>query len=131
MGKSKRGAAKALRHLRIYRSMMLTPAWASLTPAERAVLLELYALHNGSNNGEIFLSLREAGRRCNINKDTAGAAFKVLEEKGFIRQRAKEPTCWQERYARCWILTEYPFPEGVAPSRDWQRWRPDTENPVP
>ncbi|GEM_PF-5735666 len=121
---NKTGRGKnAPRHVRIYRSMMRTEAWQALSAVEKAVLIELYALYNGENNGELFLSCREAARRCHINKDTASRAFSALEEKGFIRRRSKASIDWKLNLARCWILTEHPFPEGTAPTRDYQYWR--------
>lgn len=118
------------RHVRIYRSMMTTPAWKSLRTAEKAVLIEIYALYNGSNNGDLFLSCREAARRCNINKDTASLVMTALEEKGFIRRRFKVDVDWSLSQARCWVLTDYPFPEGTAPTKEYQHWRPSTRDDV-
>jgi hypothetical protein len=120
-GRSKKEA----RHLRLYRSVMETPAWRSLSPPARAVLIELYALYRGDNNGELFLACREAASRCNINKDTASKSFRELEDKGFIQRRARRPEKWTEGLARCWILTEFPFPrDGIRPTRDYLNWTP-------
>lgn len=126
-GRSKKDA----RHMRLYRSFMETPAWRSLAKQARAVLIELYALYNGDNNGELFLSCREAASRCNINKDTASKAFRELEAKGFIQRRAKRPENWTLGLARCWILTEFPFPRsGVKPTRDYLNWVPEPPKSV-
>jgi hypothetical protein len=60
------------------------PAWQALSPAERTVYIEVMRAFNGHNNGSIALSVRQAAERGRINKDTAGRAFKRLEELGFI-----------------------------------------------
>ena len=71
--------------------MMESQAWKSLDPFERGALVELYSLFNGKNNGYLFLSARELGRRCNMGKDKAAKCFHVLIERGFIRRRTDEP----------------------------------------
>jgi len=98
------------RHIRLHRWLMDSVAWQTLDTASRSLLVELYALYNGSNNGFLFLSLREAARRANLNKDTAGRGFKTLQDRGFIRRRADEPVHFNLREARYWILTEFQFP---------------------
>ncbi len=50
-------------HVRLYRWLLNSPAYRSLWPASRALLVEVMALYNGHNNGELFLSHREAARR--------------------------------------------------------------------
>lgn len=118
-GRSKKDA----RHVRLYHSVMRTAAYRSLSPQARALLIELYALFNGENNGELFMSLRDAATRANFSKNSAKRYFDELQETGFIRLRAREPIKWSARHARCWILTEHPF-GGQPPSRDFDKWRP-------
>jgi len=116
------------RHIRLHRWLMDSVAWQTLDTASRSLLVELYALYNGSNNGFLFLSLREAARRANLNKDTAGRGFKTLQDRGFIRRRADEPVHFNLREARYWILTEFQFPSASggdgAGTRDFMNWRP-------
>lgn len=111
------------RHVRWYRWMTSCPAFLDLDPYATRVLLELYMLFNGSNNGEIFLSIREGARRCGIAKNTVSRALKSLVSHGFIRRRAEEPIHFNLREARCWILTEFGF-GGRAPTKDFMEWRP-------
>ncbi len=111
------------RHVRLHRWMTDTPAWRSLDPAARAVLIEIYGLYNGSNNGIVHLSVREAARRVHINKDTAARCLRALQDRGFIRRRAHEPDDFNLRNARCWILTEFEFCGRVA-TKDFMRWQP-------
>ena len=60
-------------------------AWATLKPGPRALYVELKRRYNGSNNGEIILSHRDAARLLNVHRNTVGAWFEELERRGFIR----------------------------------------------
>ncbi|WP_051881866.1 hypothetical protein [Parvularcula oceani] len=111
------------RHVRLYRSTLHSPAYRSLVPAARAILTELYDLYDGQNNGELFLSVRRAAERVHVNKDTAGKMLGILRERGFIKLRVEAYAELDMRYARCWVLTEFPF-AGHAPSRDFEKWYP-------
>lgn len=107
-----------------------TVAFQSLGPFEVRILLELYMLFNGNNNGYLYLSLREAARRCRMGKDKAGDCFRILQERGFIRSRADEPVNYVVREARCWILTEFEF-AGREATKDFMKWRPENQNERP
>lgn len=113
-----------------YRWMMETPAFKSLGPHEVRLLLELYSLYNGRNNGYLFLSTREAAKRCKMSKDKARECFRVLAERGFIRSRADEPKHYLAGEARNWILTEYAFRNG-EPTKDFAKWRPEIGTECP
>ena len=109
-------------HVRLQHWVMKTAAWRELRPVERCLVVELYSLFNGINNGELFLSIREAAKRLNVSKDTAHAALRRLEQLGFIR--AKERGMFTRRRATSWILTQ--FMHGTrTPTKDFARWRPD------
>jgi DNA-binding transcriptional regulator YhcF (GntR family) len=82
----------------------------------------LYDLYNGSNNGELFLSIRDAGKRLGVGKNTAHNAFRALESRGFIR--ARERGLFTTRRATTWILTEFSFGT-KTPTKDFMRWRPE------
>ena len=64
--------------------MTNSAAWLALKPAPRALYLELKQIFNGGNNGQIFLSQRDAVERLNVGRDTVGRYFNELVEKGFI-----------------------------------------------
>ena len=103
--------------------MYTSEAFRSLDPFEVRLLLELYCLFHGKNNGYLYLSVREAAKRCNMGKDKAAASFKILQDRGFIRSRADEPVNFVLREARCWILTEHEF-AGRSPTKEFMSWRP-------
>jgi hypothetical protein len=98
-------------------------AYRSLSLGARALLVELYALYNGQNNGDLYLSAREAGKRLGVGKTKAAACLHELEAKGFIRPRQRGAFQWKMRHATCWVLTEFAF-AGQIPTKDFMRWQP-------
>lgn len=114
------------RHVRLYHWLLTSPAWKSLGPVSRALYVELSSLYAGTNNGDLFLSVRDAGRRMNVDKNTAGRAFRELEDRGFIRPRQKGSFDWKARHATSWVLTEHPVGDALA-TKEFMKWRP-TEN---
>lgn len=131
MGWDRRKCEPYERHVRLHHWLLGSPAYRQLSVGGRALLVELYDLHNGMNNGELFLSVREAGARLNVGKDTAGRYFRELEAKGFIRPRTKGSFDYKARHATCWVLTEFSY-AGQLPTKDFMKWRPaEKQKPVP
>lgn len=121
-GRSKSGD----RHARLTHFLMDTRAWLSLSPIERALYLEVARIYNGTNNGWLGLSVRRAGVRCNINKDTAAAALKVLMERGFIELATPGGFSRKTPHAAEWRLTEWPCDRTHTPAtKAYQHWRPE------
>lgn len=111
------------RHVRLHYWMMSSPAWQTLSLPGRCLLIELYALYNGENNGELFLSVREAARRLRISKNTAGDLFTELKVRGFVRPRQEGSFHYKERHATAWVLTEFGF-SGQLATKDFMHWQP-------
>jgi len=109
------------RHVRLHFWMMKSPAWRDLTPTARALLVELYALYNGSNNGDLFLSVRDAARRLAVADNTAWRSLQELERHGFIRAAKRGAFHLKVRHATCWILTEFEH-AGKLATKDFMRW---------
>jgi DNA-binding transcriptional regulator YhcF (GntR family) len=55
-----------------------------MKPGPRALYIEIKRRFNGTNNGEIFLSYRDAARALNVHRNTVGSWFEELQERGFI-----------------------------------------------
>jgi hypothetical protein len=127
---AKRNTSPKEHHVRLYDWMTDTEAWRSLGPAPRAVYLELAKRYYGINNGQISLSVREAAALVHINKDTAAACLKELQEKGFIRANQRGHFTWKTGIATTWILTEFDFGNELA-TKDFARWRPEKEKHGP
>jgi len=106
--------------------MLDCAAWRHLTPAARAVYLEVARLYNGGNNGFLALSVRNAAERCNINKDTAGRALEALKTHGFIECVSPGGFSRKNRHASEWRLTgEVCDRTGTQPSKAFMRWSPE------
>lgn len=120
------------KHVRLHRWLLKSPAWHDASLVERCLLVELYDLYNGENNGWLFLSVRDAARRLRIGKNTAQRGLTGLQAKGFIRQCQRGSFDWKSHQATSWILTEFPY-NGQPPTKDFMRWSPTAEiqNTVP
>jgi hypothetical protein len=118
------------RHARLYRWELESPAYRSLDVYARALLIELKALYNGANNGELFLSVRGAAERMGItSKSLAGKALRDLEGRGFIFATRKGSITRraETKLATSWRLTEFDDDLTDRPAtRDFMRWRPET-----
>src|SRR5688572_2824868 len=73
-----------VRYVRLDHYMLKTEAWKALGAVPRAILIEIKFRYNGTNNGRIPYSIREAAAALKIGKSTAGEAFDALQAKGFI-----------------------------------------------
>lgn len=120
------------KHVRLYRWLLDTPAWRTLPCPARALLIELYGLYDGGNNGALFLSVRDAAERLAASKTTAARSFDQLCERGFIRPHVRGAFTRKLRHATQWVLTEYGH-GGQLPTKEFVRWRPASEkqNTVP
>ena len=102
----KRGAG---RFVQLSERLQSTPAWSDLKPGPRALYLEIKRRFNGSNNGKIVLSHRDAAEALNVHRNTVGSYFEDLTEHGLIRQ-TQEPYLGPEGVGRSALLaiTEEP-----------------------
>lgn len=109
-------------------SLLSSNAYRSLSCAARALLVELVMLHNGENNGSLYLSVRDAAARLGLaDHKAAMRAFDELEEMGFI-------VCTGEGYfhvkasersrARSWRLTFQPGPGRKGSTMDFEKREP-------
>ena len=125
-----KGRTKTTRFTRLEHTLLHSPAYRALSPNGRALLVELATMENGSNNGELFLSVRDAAARMGVTDTTAAtAAFNELEAMGFI-------ACTREAHfavkagtgsrARCWRLTWQSTPAlRQGPTMDFHGCRPE------
>ena len=116
-------------HVRLYRHELESPAYCSLGPDARALLIEMRALYTGRDN-RVFLSLREAMKRLNVGRYRAEKARDDLLDRGFIRLLEAATFTRKTRHAPVYLLTNEPTREGVAASKDYMRWRPAKKNTV-
>jgi hypothetical protein len=118
-------------HVRLYRWMLDSPAYLSLSCAARAVLIEIARGHDGMNNGRLGLSIRRASERCNIARGTAQRAFAELQERGFIDCMTKGAFSRKVLHATEWRLTWWPCDvTGDLPRKEFMNWGREKQNAV-
>ena len=124
------------RHVQLPEWLQASEAWATLKPGPRALYIELKRRYNGSNNGEIFLSYRDAACALNAHRNTVGAWFDELQERGFITLTTP-PHLGPSGIGQAskWALEELPTPDGKPAGKAFMRWRekqkPRTKNRTP
>lgn len=120
------------RYVRLMHWFMNTPAWNSLDGNQRAIYVAMAKHYNGSNNGRIHYSVREAVKSLPIGKTTAARALLVLQERGFIVPVTKGAFSVKIKLATEWRLTEFDCNVfGEDASKDFVRWLPNIQNTVP
>ena len=123
----KRGGAG--RHVQLPEWLQASEAWATTTPGARALYVELKRRFNGLNNGQIFLSHRDAAKALNVHRNTVGKFFGELEQRGFIRLTVAPhlgPSGIGQ--ASVWALEELPTQDGKPAGKAFMRWSAK-ENP--
>lgn len=116
---------KEPKHVRLYVSIMQTEAWRSLSGNAVKVLLALVARDNGTRNGELSFSVREAADVANLSPATAKRCLDELQDRGFIRCTQKGAFSRKVQHASTWRYTWQAWPEGkMGPTRDFEKWKP-------
>lgn len=111
--------------------MLQSPAWRSLSPVARSVFVELAAIYNGSNNGRLALSARDAAERVCCSKNTAARAFAELIQKGFVDLCSRGHFDRKTPHAAEYRLTLHPCDRsGERSSKRFMSWHPDQPKSV-
>jgi Helix-turn-helix domain len=95
------------RYFQLHHYMLKTDAWKALSAAAVRVYIQIGDRYNGANNGKLAFSVRDAAEECNLNKDTAGRAFKELVDRGFIEETRHGGISKKTRLASEWRLTAF------------------------
>ena len=116
--------------------MTNSPAWHDLSATARAIYTEMAKRYagDGSNNGRIPYSIREAIAEFHIGAVTACREFKSLQDHGFIEPMMKGAFSLKKRHATEWRLTEFPCDvTNTVSTKDFMRWEPapKIQNTVP
>lgn len=120
---------------KLLRHTMEEPAWRALSTTAQALYPWLKLEWRGpdaNNNGKIRLSTRQAGERLGVRPDTAAAAFRDLQRKGFIVQ-TEHAYLGVEGAAKApaYELTELKMPGAERDGRKlYQDWKPGQDFPV-
>jgi hypothetical protein len=114
--------------IQLYRYVLDSPAYVSLSANARSALIEINRGYNGANNGDIVLSVRSIAERMGCTKKTAGITLQELVEKGFIEERVKGAYSVKFRHATKWRLTDRRCDvTGAEQSKAFLKW----QNPGP
>ena len=100
----------------LYNWMIDSEAWLDLKAQPRALYLLIKRRFNGNNNGEIYLSHRDAAQLLNMHRNSIGRYFDVLIEHGFLKQTSR-PHLGPSGVGQSskWELTELPVNKGRRP----------------
>jgi hypothetical protein len=125
---SRQGPWRRRRHdgpkfIQLFRYVLDSPAYISLSPSARAALIEVIRGYNGQNNGRIVLSVRDLAKRMGCHRNTATRVLQELVEKGFIEPRVKGALSRKFRHATEWRLTDRRCDAtGIAQSQAFLKW---------
>src|SRR5262249_58648087 len=86
-----RGRGRQERYVKLRHWLLSSQAWNSLSGNARALYVELAQRYNGSNNGRIPYSVREAVPALHVSKATLSRLFRELEDHGFIIRTKRGP----------------------------------------
>jgi hypothetical protein len=114
--------------------VMHSAAWRALKPEARLVYLLLRSKLNRDprfNNGQIFLSNRNAAEEINIAQRTAWKAFHELQAKGFVvTTQVGHLGAEGMGRATCFRITECGTKDSYEGTKDYRRWSPGNDFPV-
>lgn len=112
------------RHIRLYHHITGTAAWESLSGNAMKVLLALVRIDDGTKNGKIFYSDRQAAIDTGLSRNTCIKSFRELVDKGFLRIVEKGHFDRKVRHATVWRYTWQAAPGLCGPTRDFDKWKP-------
>ncbi len=121
------------RHVQLPEWVQASEAWATLRPGPRSLYIELKRRFNGSNNGRIILSHRDAAKLMSVHRNTVGQWFDELEDRAFIRM-TQAPHLGPSGVGQTahWALEELPGDDMKSAPKGFMTWRkkqkPRTKN---
>lgn len=119
----KRHKKGAGRHVQLPEWLQASKAWRTLPVGPRALYVEIKRRYNGSNNGRVILSHRDAAKAVNAHRNTVGRWFSELEDRGFIVM-AQAPHLGPSGIGKSshWTLAEYPTDDMKPATMAFMRW---------
>jgi hypothetical protein len=108
--------------------LFASPAYRSLSPLDRCLLIELLAVAKRIGTDEpINCSVRMAADMCGVGKSHAATALATLEAKGFIVRVNRGERRQRRGFASSWRITCLSF-RGEWPTCDYARIRDRERN---
>ncbi len=128
---NQKGRSTTERFVSLPHYMLGSQAWRSLSPVARSVFIELAVIYNGSNNGRLALSVRDAAERVCCSKNTASRALTELTQKGFIDLCSHAHFDRKTPHAAEYRLTMHSCDRSQQrASKAFMSWRPDETKSV-
>ncbi len=103
-------------------NLLASPAWIEASPEAHSLYIAIRKRYNGTNNGKLSFSCREAAIVIHSGKNTANNKLKELVEHGLIKQAIKGR--FRNRWASTWILTNEVL-DGQPATHEWKLWKPE------
>ncbi|HAV50471.1 MAG TPA: hypothetical protein DCX75_10165 [Brevundimonas sp.] len=121
-GRSKSGG----RFVALPHFLMEGPAWRSLPAYERAALIEVAMIYDGSNNGYLDMGVRRLAGRINVSPNKASGCLRELVNRGFLEVTQASAFSRKDRTATSFRLTHHRCDRThQAGSRAYQNWSPE------
>lgn len=114
-------------HVRLYRHELDCPAYRTLSPAARVLLIEMRALFSPKRgDNHVFLSVRQMMDRCNLTQRAATRARDELVERGWVLVAQQGSFDLKLRHATVFALENEPSNtgNGAVPGKAYMRWKP-------
>ncbi len=119
---NRKGRNAYQRYVGLPHYMLNSPAWKTMSPNAKALLIAVWQRHNGVNNGEISYAVSEAAE-IGMKSSPAARAFVELQDRGFLKVSRQSSFTLKKKLARTWILTAERYREEPA-TRDFMKWPP-------
>jgi len=115
-----KGRSAGSPHVRMDHSVFHSAAYRALDPTSRQMLLEIVGLYNGSNNGNIYLGVRDAALLLGVSDPkTASRALKRLIQHGLLAVTTPGAFTLKMRHATCYRIT-FLHTQGAGPTGEWR-----------
>ena len=114
MARKKRAPKLTFAFTAVPKHITRSDAWFACRPAARLIWIAVLERFNGSNNGAISLSVREAAKYAGCSPNTAGRMFNELIDAGLLICSQTSSFNSGKRLARLWELTHLPKDGKVA-----------------
>ena len=119
MARKKRAPKLTFAFTAVPKHIKRSDAWFACRPAARLIWIAVLERFNGSNNGSISLSVREAAEYAGCSPNTAGRMFNELIDAGLLICSQTSSFNSGKRLARLWELTHLPK-EGKVATNLWK-----------
>ncbi|MEQ9811519.1 MAG: helix-turn-helix domain-containing protein [Azospirillaceae bacterium] len=110
-------------HVRLYHWEIDSAAFRDLSAMAVCALIVISRFHNGSNNGEIIMSVSMLADRLRCSRNTAHSKLKELQEHGFIVPTRVGCFAQKNRLASTWRLTGREC-NGKKATKEFMGWKP-------